>query len=100
MGLLIAGILAVATGASVVFSNQMVLTATATSSTQQQSAFITSTTSLGDVTITEILVNTIVQFPTAGRSSPWPPYDFEVAGLLVLLCLSALVVGLSFSDKT
>jgi len=99
-GLLIAGIIAVATATTVVFSTQQFLNTATTSGSPQQSAFITSTTSLGDATITEILVNTTAQFPIADRLSPWSPLGFDIAGLIACLFFSALVVGFSLARKT
>jgi hypothetical protein len=56
---------------------------------------------MGDATITEILVNTAVQFPIADRSSTSPPLNFDlVIFLIVVLYSSAIVIGLTFPAKT
>ena len=97
--LLFVGIVAVATTIFVVFPTQQPLATTTTPSPESQSAFITSTTSVGEATVTEILVNTAIQFPIGDRMilPSSLSNSVEVYALIILLCLSMLIVGLSLS---
>ena len=98
MALVITGILAVATTMFLVSSAAQSLNTSTTSGPQTQSAFVTTTASVGEATITEILVNTSVQFPIGERAIlPLSlSNSVQVYALIVLLCLS-LVIGLSLS---
>ena len=96
--MLIAGILAISSLLSVVLPNQSLLVATAPSSSEQ-SAFYTATTDLGDATITEILVNTAVQFPPAGLPSESSPLNVVTLAQLAFLLFIALVLGLRSSQR-
>jgi hypothetical protein len=101
-GLLIAGILAVATTISVVFPSEPSLNATATSSLSRQPEFITTITSVGGAAITEILVNTAVQFPLADR--PLLPSSLinsiQLSAFIIFLVLMITMVGLVLTRKT
>jgi uncharacterized membrane protein len=89
--LLIAGMLAVI---SVVYAapNQA-QTLTTTTSSSQESSFYTATTTLGDTTITEILVNTNVQFPIQNAASQVRKIDFfaHTELLFVIFMIGALL---------
>jgi len=71
--MLIAGMLAVI---SIVYAAPSQLQApSTTTSSSQQSSFYTNTTTLGDATVTEILVNTNVQFPLQNSATQLQKFD-------------------------
>jgi hypothetical protein len=89
--ILIAGMLAVI---SVVYAapNQA-QTLTTTTSSSQESSFYTATTTLGDVTVTEILVNTNVQLPLQNAATQVRKIDLFAHSelLFVIFMIGALL---------
>ena len=89
MGMLIAGILAIVSITPMVFPSQPQVVTTTTES--QQSFFYTTITTVGGITMTEVLVNTVVQIANPSRSS-----TLDLAGLgqfAFLLLAIAIVLG-------
>jgi hypothetical protein len=96
--MLIAGILAIVSITPMVFLSQSQLTTTTTES--QQSLFYTTITTVGDATMREVLVNTIVQMrPTSAASQPSTLDYIPLAQFAFLLFAVAIVFGYRSSDR-
>jgi hypothetical protein len=81
--------------------SQLQLVATTTTSHSQQSSFYTITTNLGAATVTEIIVNTEIQFPITGSTSESQTSNlFELAPLAFLLFMSAIAIGIRSARGT
>jgi len=99
VGMLIAIVLAIVTITPMVFPSQSQLVATTTES--QQSFFYTTVTTIGDVTITEVLPNTAAQVRPANPSSQSSSSDFAPLGQLAFLLFSVVIVfGYKLSGRT
>ena len=89
--MLIAGMLAVI---SIVYAapSQLQVPSTTTFSSQQ-SSFYTDTTTLGDATVTEILVNTNVQFPLQNSAAQLQKFDlFAHTELLFVIFMIGILL--------
>lgn len=96
--MLIAGILAIVSITPIVFPSQSQLTTTTTES--QQSFFYTTITTVGDVTMAEVLVNTAVQIRLANAASQPSTLDYApLAQFAFLLFAVAIVFGYRSSDR-
>lgn len=94
--MLIAGTLAIISLVSAA-SNQL-QPVTTTTFHSQQSSFYATTTTVGVATVTEILVNTDIQFPIANSASDSQGSNFLVlAQLAFLLFMIAIAVGIRSS---
>jgi hypothetical protein len=81
------------------FPSQQQITATSTES--QQSFFYTTVTTMGGVTLTEVLVNTTVQIRDTNSSLQSSTVDFAPIGQLIFLIGAiAVVIGFRSSRKT
>ena len=96
--MLLAGILAIVTITPMVFPSQSQLVTTTTES--QQSFLYTTVTTIGDVTLTEVLPNT-AQIRAGNASSQSSTSDFfGPLGLAFLLFIVAIVFGYRSSGRT
>ena len=95
-GILISGIVAIA---SLIYfaPPYQTLSVAISTSRQQQSEFYTSTANQGDITITEILVDTSVQFPPGGLTQFRPPSWFLVVSSVI--GIGVIVAGIASSQK-
>jgi hypothetical protein len=97
--MIIAGVLATVSIIPMVFPSQPQITATPTES--QQSFFYTTVTTMGDVTLTEVLVNTTMQIRDMNSSPQSSTVDFAPIGqLFFLVGAVAIVIGFWSSRKT
>jgi hypothetical protein len=99
--MLVAGTLAIVSLASGTLSQLQPVTTPVLPSLPSQSSFYTTTTNLGVATVTEILVNTDIQFPIGDRTilptSLWN--SVQVYAVIVILSLGLLLILLSFSRR-
>jgi hypothetical protein len=97
--MIIAGILAMISIVPMVFPSQPQVASASTES--QQSCFITTVTTVSGVTLTEVLVNTIMQIRATDSSSQSSAWDFAPIGqLMFLLGAIAIVIGFWSSHRT
>lgn len=98
VGVLVVGILAIVTIAPMVFSSQSQPVATATES--QLSYYFTTTTTVGDVTMTMVLVNTSALNRPANPPPQSSALDLAPLGQFAFLLLAAaLMLGLWSSHR-
>jgi hypothetical protein len=96
--MLIAGILAIVSIAPVVFSSQSQVASATTDS--KESLFYTTVTTVGDVTMAEVLVNTTIQIRPANAASQPPRLDYgPLAMFAFLLLVVAILFGYRSSDR-
>jgi hypothetical protein len=97
--MIIAGILAMVSIVPMVFPSQPQIATTSTES--EQSYFYTTVTTMGDVTLTEVLVNTAVQIRLTNSSAQSSTLNFAPIGqLFFLLGAIAIAIGFWSSHKT
>jgi hypothetical protein len=96
--MLIAGILAIISITPVVFSSQSQVASTTTDS--KESLFYTTVTTVGDLTMAEVLVNTTIQIRPANAASQSSRLDYgPLAMFAFLLLVVAILFGYRSSDR-
>jgi hypothetical protein len=97
--MIIAGILAIVSIVPIAFPSQPQVATTWTQS--EQSYFYTTVTTVGDVTLTEVLVNTTVQIRAMNPSAQLSTLNFGPIGQFIFL-LGAIAIAIGFwsSHKT
>jgi hypothetical protein len=96
--MLIAGILAIVSITPVVFSSQSQVTGTRTES--KESLFYTTITTVGDVTMAEVLVNTTIQIRPVNAASQSSTLDYGPLAMFAFLLLAVVILfGYRSSDR-